>query len=80
MNCILRYKGDNLLDLKKMTAFLEGHHAVLLDGSLLSGKALVKLEEPDMKNIQSELGGEWEMYPEKRYQVPPVRKKIRKLL
>jgi hypothetical protein len=80
MNCILRYKGDNLFDLKKMTALLEGHHAVLLDGSLLSGKALVKLEEPDMKNIQSELGGEWEMYPEKRYQVPPVRKKIRKLL
>lgn len=80
MNCILRYKGGDLLDLKKMTTFLQGHHAVLLDGSLLSGKALVKLTEPDIKIIQSELAGEWEMYPVHQYKVPFVRKKIRRLL
>lgn len=80
MNCILRYKGGDLLDLKKMTTFLQGHHAVLLDGSLLSGKALIKLTEPDIKIIQSELAGEWEMYPIHQYKVPSARKKIRRLL
>lgn len=80
MNCILKYSGENHPDLKKMMTCLQAHHGVLLDGSLLPRKALVKLEEPDMKMLQSELAGEWEMYREKSYSIPSPRKKIRKLL
>lgn len=80
MNCILKYNGNNHPDLKKMITCLKEHHGVLLDGSLLPRKALVKLEETDMQTLQSELDGEWEMYKEKSYSVPTARKKIRKLL
>ena len=80
MNCILKYNGSNHPDLKKMMAYLKEHHGVLLDGSLLPRKALIKLEETDMKTLKSELAGEWEMYPAHQYKVPVVRKKIRKLL
>ncbi|AMP97545.1 hypothetical protein AY601_0594 [Pedobacter cryoconitis] len=78
MRFILKCKKGKKPDLKKATVTLDIHGANLVDGSLFPVMVLIDLEETDLRSLKEELDQEWEIYPEKIYQVPSPRKVIKK--
>jgi hypothetical protein len=77
-NFILKHRQTTEPDIKKMTAILNAHGVKLLDGSLLPKTALVEIEESCLERLQTDLGTEWNVYPEKKYRVPETNKKNKK--
>jgi hypothetical protein len=77
-NFILKYSEATEPDVKKMTAVLTAHGIRVLDDSLLPTSALVEVEESAIAELQTDLGAEWNIYPEKTYRVPVTEKKIKK--
>jgi len=77
-NFILKYSEATEPDVKKMTAVLTAHGVRVLDGSLLPTTALVEIEESSLAGVQTDLGAEWNIYPEKNYQVPGTHKKVKR--
>lgn len=78
MNYILKYTGTTNPDVIKVTAILDLHEAQIIDHSLMPKTALVELDESRLKQLQGDLDTDWEIVPEKIYQVPDTKKKIRK--
>lgn len=78
MNYILRYTGNANPDLTKVTATLDLHGAQIVDRSLLPKATLIQVDESKLKLLQGNLDEDWEIFPEKIYQVPGSKKKIRK--
>lgn len=78
MRFILKCKKGKKPDLKKTTVTLAIHGANLIDDRLFPVIALIDLEETNFKSLKEELDQEWEIYPEKIYQVPSPRKVIKK--
>lgn len=78
MNYILKYTGTAKPDLIKVTAILDLHKAQIIDHSLLPKTALVQLDQSRLQQLQGDLDTDWEIVPEKIYQVPTTKKKIRK--
>lgn len=76
MNFILKYTGTEKPDLKRITAILEAHQVQVLDHSLLPKTALVKVNELQLNHLKRDLDNDWEITPEKIYQVPTTKKKI----
>jgi hypothetical protein len=77
-NFILKHRQTTEPDIKKMTAILNAHGVKLLDGSLLPKTALVEIEESCLEGLQTDLGTDWNVYPEKKYRVPETNKKNKK--
>jgi len=77
-NFILKHKEATEPDIKKMTAILNAHGVRVLDGSLLPKTALVEIEESCLEGFQTDLGTDWNIYPEKKYKVPETGKKAKK--
>ena len=77
-NFILKYSEATEPDVKKMTAVLSAHGVRVLDGSLLPTTALVEIEESSLAVIQTDLGTEWNIYPEKNYGIPGTQKKAKR--
>jgi hypothetical protein len=77
-NFILKYKEATEPDVKKMTAVLNAHGIRVVDDTLLPESALVEIEESSLSELQTDLGAEWKIYPEKSYQIPFTQKNIKK--
>jgi hypothetical protein len=77
-NFILKYSEAKEPDVKKMTAVLDAHGVRVLDDSLLPKSALIEIEESSVAGVQTDLGAEWNIYPEQNYQLPGTQKKIKK--
>lgn len=75
---ILKYTGTEKPNLQKVTAILDLHQAQIKDHSLLPKTALVELDESRLLQLQGDLDSDWEIYPEKIYQVPTTKKKVKK--
>lgn len=75
---ILKYTGIENPDLQKVTAILDLHEAQIIDHSLLPKTALVQLDEARLTPLKRDLDTDWEIIPEKIYQVPTTKKTIRK--
>jgi len=78
MNFILKFTGAAKPDLNKMSAILATHQIQVLDDSLLPKMALIKLEESKLQQLQRDLETGWELTPEKIFQVPTTKKKIKR--
>jgi len=78
MNFIIKYTGAGKPDLEKITAVLATHKIEILDDSLMPKSALVKIEEAKLAKLKGGLDGDWDLIPEKSYQVPDTKKKIKK--
>ncbi|AMP98408.1 hypothetical protein AY601_1491 [Pedobacter cryoconitis] len=77
MNFIIKYQGIEEPDLERVCSILEAYHVQILDNSLWPETALVNMEESKLGTLQKALN-EWNIYPEREYEVPSPRKKIRK--
>jgi hypothetical protein len=78
MKFIISYKGNTAPDLKKVTAVLDQHRAEVLDSSLMPKAALIKMDAASLQELKHELDEDWDIVPEKTYQVPDTRKTLRK--
>lgn len=63
-----------------MTALLTVRHVHIVDDSLLPGTVLIQLNESELAALQSELEADWNIYPERSYQVPDPHQRIKKAL
>jgi hypothetical protein len=79
-NYILKYKGDKQPDIQKMTAVFSVRHVHIVDDSLLPGTVLIQMKETELAKLQDDLEGDWNIYPERTYEVPDPHQKIKKAI
>ncbi|RQO77752.1 hypothetical protein DBR40_07190 [Pedobacter sp. KBW01] len=74
MNYIIKHTGDKPVDLKKVAEVIRAHQGDLIDGSAMPTMGLVKIAPEEIESLKQNLD-EWQVFPEKSYQVPNTRKK-----
>jgi len=60
-----------------MTAIFYTHQVQIINDSFLPKTVLVEMEESKLKLVEHDLDANWQIYPEKTYEVPDTQKKIR---
>jgi len=74
MNYIIKHTGDKPVDLKKVAEVIRAHQGSLIDGSSMPSMGLVNIAPEAIESLKQNLE-EWQVFPEKSYEVPSTRKK-----